>query len=238
MGTQVEDDPSGVQMPPPDPPPRRSEPVTLPWRPLIRGPMALLQVTDDGCDGGEVFRLRRDETVIGRSSGDILVPHDITMAPRHARIDRLPDGGWRLSDLGTDEGTFVRVVRSLLHRGSVIMLGSTRLAFEEGEDGVCLLVEKRSVGLPRRHMCLPPGGLIGRPGCGHAIEIDDEFVSAPHALLQHTPRGWVIENRGTSGLWVRIDGPVALSGIAQFQCGEQRFVFTPLPPRAAIPGSA
>jgi pSer/pThr/pTyr-binding forkhead associated (FHA) protein len=200
--------------------------------------MALLQATDDGCDGGEIFRLRRDETLIGRSSGDILVPHDISMAPRHARIDRLPDGGWRLSDLGSEDGTFVRVVRSILHRGSVIMVGSTRLAFEEGEDGVCLLVEKRSIGLPRRHMCLPPGGQLGRPGCGCTMEIDDEFVSPIHARFQHTPRGWIVENRGANGLWVRIDGPVALSGIAQFQCGEQRFVFTPLPPRAATPGSA
>ena len=39
---------------------------------------------------------------------------------------------------------------------------------------------------------------------------------------------WRIVNRGLNGLWVRIEAPVRLHAVAQFQCGDQRFVLEPL----------
>lgn len=214
----------------PQPPVASGAPEALPYRPIIRKPMALLLVVDDAGEGGEVVRLRGDRFVIGRTEGDLAIPHDISMAARHAQLERLSDGGWQLSDLdsGPDRGTFARATNAKLKNGKVIQLGSTRLRFESLDLTEAWLVELTAAGTGRRHECLAPSTLIGRTGGGCPISIDDPFVSPVHAELRRKPRGWKIENRGLNGLWVQIDAPVRLSVPSQFLCGEQRFVFVPL----------
>ena len=69
---------------------------------------------------------------------------------------------------------------------------------------------------------------IGRNAAECEVAIDDPFTSPRHATVHHTPRGWVVENSGANGLWVRIEAPLRLSVASQFLCGEQRFVFVPL----------
>jgi pSer/pThr/pTyr-binding forkhead associated (FHA) protein len=205
-------------------------PEALPYRPIIRRPMALLLVVDDAGEGGEVIRLRGDRFVIGRAEGDLVIPHDISMAARHAQLERLPEGCWQLSDLdsGPDRGTFARAANARLKHGKVLQLGSTRFRFESLDLTEASLVELAATGTGRRHECLAPSTLIGRTGGGCPISIDDPFVSPVHAELRRKPRGWKIENRGLNGLWVRLDAPVRLSVPSQFLCGEQRFVFVPL----------
>lgn len=199
-----------------------------PYRPRLRPPLALLHVIDDGREEGETFRLRRDETIIGRTEGDITVPNDISMSPRHALIERLADRSWQLSDAGSAGGTFARVLKAKLHDGSELLLGGTRLRFEAAAPDEAWLVELPPHESGRRHECHAPVTTIGRIGCGCQVTIDDPFVSPVHAELRATPTGWKIENRGLNGLWVRIEAPVRLSQPSQFQCGEQRFVFVPL----------
>jgi pSer/pThr/pTyr-binding forkhead associated (FHA) protein len=199
-----------------------------PFRPRLRDPLALLHVVDDGREDGEVVRLRGDRLVIGRSEGDVVVPHDISMSPRHAALERLADGGWRLLDLGSSGGTFVRVTHARLRHGGEIQLGGTRLVFQEVDLTEAWFVEVRPAGDGRRHECLAPGVTIGRGGSGVLIALSDPFVSPIHAHVRRTQRGWRIENAGLNGLWVRIDGPVAMHGPSQFLCGEQRFVLEPL----------
>jgi pSer/pThr/pTyr-binding forkhead associated (FHA) protein len=204
-------------------------PDAMPYRPRVRQPLAILHVVDDGRDDGEVVRLRGDRLVIGRTEGDVVVPHDISMSPRHAALERLAGGGWQLVDLGSAGGTFARVTRARLKNGSVLQLGATRLEFQEIDLTEAWFVEaraKKSDG--RRHECLAPGVTIGRDGSGAAIELADPFVSLLHAHVRRTQRGWRIENTGLNGLWVRIEGPVPMHGPSQFMCGEQRFVFEPL----------
>jgi len=164
--------------------------------------MALLHIVDDGREDGEVVRLRGDCFVIGRGEADIAIAHDIMMSPRHAQIDRLPEGGWRLTDLGSTSGTFVR--------------GSP-----EGGEGLSVQAIDHGPSVD-----CGVGITIGRPGCD--LELDDPFVSPVHALVHHTPRGWTIENCGLNGLWVRLERPITMRGVSQFLCGEQRFVFEPL----------
>src|SRR6202040_1954451 len=75
---------------------------TLDFRPVRRPPMAMLCLLDDGRGEGEWIRLRKDVTVIGRSEGDVVIPHDASMSGRHVAIARHADKGrfrWHVSDL-------------------------------------------------------------------------------------------------------------------------------------------
>lgn len=200
----------------------------LPYRPTLRRPMAILQIVDDGHDDGETIRVRGDSLVIGRSEGDVRIPHDISMSSSHAVIERLPEGGWQLADLGSATGTFVRVTTARLKHGAMVLIGATRLRFDVIDMTEAWLVEVPLHGQGRRHECHGPVATVGRGPEGCQIVIDDPFVSPVHARVHRTRRGWRIENVGMNGLWVRLDGPVGLSTTAQFQCGEQRFVFVPL----------
>lgn len=199
-----------------------------PYRPILRPPLALLHVVDDGRDDGETIRLRGDRVVIGRTDGDVMIDHDISMSPRHALLERSAGAGWLLSDLGSAGGTFVRVLAARLHHGSCFRIGSTRFRFDAPPDEDAGLLELVADGDAPRHPCHPPATTLGRSGCGSRITVGDRFVSPLHAELRYTTGGWRIENRGLNGLWVQIDAPVKLGQPAQFQCGEQRFVFVPL----------
>jgi pSer/pThr/pTyr-binding forkhead associated (FHA) protein len=76
----------------------------------------LSQRTTEGvsCD---VFHVRKPETVLGRESGDVVFPDDPFLSRRHASV-RASDGPARtyeLVDLGSSNGTFVRI------RGEVVL---------------------------------------------------------------------------------------------------------------------
>ena len=197
------------------------------FHPLQRRAMGLLHIVDDGRETGETIRIRDDSVVIGRSEGKVVIPHDTAMSARHARIDRLPDGSWQLSDEGSAAGTLVRAAAARLRHGSIVQLGATRLLFEVEATGSACLVEVRSNHLGRRHECAG-ATTIGRSGGAAAITIDDPFISPLHAEVHLTPRGWKMINRGLNGLWVKLETPVKMAGPSQFLCGEQRFVFEPL----------
>jgi len=193
------------------------------YRPTRRRGMALLHVVDDGREDGDVVRMRSDRLLIGRLEGDVVLPHDPAISGRHALIERLPTSGWRLTDLGSAAGTFVRVTHARLHHGSEVQLGRSRIVFRAPEGSEGLTVQTAEGG---GTVDCGIGVTIGRQGCD--LELDDPFVSAVHALVHHTPRGWTIENCGLNGLWVRLERPVTMRGVSQFLCGEQRFVFEPL----------
>lgn len=199
----------------------------LAFRPTVRGPMALLRIVDDGSEDGELVRIRRERCVIGRSDGDVVIPHDISMSPRHAAIERLGDAGWRLSDLDSAGGTFVRVTTARLRDGTMLQLGRTRLRFQAVDLTEAWLIEDRPDRPGVRHECHAPATSLGRVGCGCGIGLDDPFVSPIHATVSRSHRGWTIDNTGMNGLWVRIEAPVRLAAPSQFLCGEQRFVFMP-----------
>ncbi|NBW96067.1 MAG: FHA domain-containing protein [Planctomycetia bacterium] len=218
--------PAPPAAPAPPPPAPAAVPEAESYRPVVRRPLALLHVVDDGREDGETVRLRADRLVVGRTDGDVLIHHDISMSPRHAMLERSAEAGWTLSDLGSTGGTFVRVLAARLHDGSCIQLGASRFRLDAPPGQEACLVELRSEGEAARHPCRVPLTTIGRGGCDVAVV--DRFVSPLHAELRHTASGWRIENRGLNGLWVRIEAPVRLAAPSQFQCGEQRFVFVPL----------
>ena len=85
---------------------------TIPFRPVVRPQMAVLVVLDDGRTEGQTIRLRTDSFTIGRTEGDLTIPHDGMISRKHVTIHRRADKGrlrWVLEDLGSQNGTFVRV---------------------------------------------------------------------------------------------------------------------------------
>jgi pSer/pThr/pTyr-binding forkhead associated (FHA) protein len=120
----------------PTPPPGPAG--VVPYRPMHRPPMALLCVFHDGRDDGEVMPIRTERFVIGRSEGDLVIPHDGMMSGKHAEITRsLVRGQWRwlLADLKSTNGTYVRTAHSILQHESEFLIGGRRYRFEAPPQG-------------------------------------------------------------------------------------------------------
>jgi len=228
-------------------------PVTEPaYRPVIRPLVPRLTVLDDGEPAaGETVRLREAVTTIGRTDGQIRLPHDPLVSGRHAEIIR--EGGvrphrWLLRDLGSSNGTFVRCARTLLRPESLLLLGGRRFRFlppeAEWPGGAApagtMAVEVAALrmgGWPKLvETGQAAGGLelvlagrdltIGRPGHGNAVEIDDPLLAERHARVICDPAGrWILEALPSlNGVWAQV-AAVQLAGTCRFQIGEQRFLF-------------
>ena len=88
-----------------------------------------LHLVMEGGQPGEVYELD-DETVIGRSSGEITFPHDGFMSGRHARIVRR-GATFILTDEGSRNGTFVKINGEVeLKPGDTILVGKQLFRFE------------------------------------------------------------------------------------------------------------
>jgi pSer/pThr/pTyr-binding forkhead associated (FHA) protein len=114
--------------------------------------MAVLCILDDGSqDIGEVVRIRSPSTVIGRSEGNVIIPHDHGMSARHAEIClRVEEGHyhWYLRDLDSRNGTFIRVAQSVLKDKQELLIGSRRLRFSAGREAAPQMTADLG-GLPR-----------------------------------------------------------------------------------------
>ncbi len=95
--------------------------------------MGSLCLFDDGEDIGEILRVRANSFVIGRTDGDLLIPHDAGISSRHAEIGRRLENNeltWYLKDLKSTNGTFIRVASALLVHEQEILIGHHRFRFE------------------------------------------------------------------------------------------------------------
>jgi pSer/pThr/pTyr-binding forkhead associated (FHA) protein len=225
------------------------------FRPVQRPPMAWLVVLDDGRDTGETVRLRGARTVIGRSEGDVVIPHDSMISGQHLEIERqqAPDGyRWLLRDLGSTNGTFVRLPRFRLRHNYELILGGNRFR-------VCLpggaqvdLTESRSesgtrgwAAISREDLAVLAGPtliqldgdeevtrislsedqVIGADRDQSQLAIDDPLLDDAHARLRRKSNGkWYIEDmESVNGVWVRVERSHT-SQRCEFQLGEQRFI--------------
>lgn len=83
----------------------------------------LVQILEGGILG-EAFPLKEGENLVGRVSGDIVFPHDRYVSARHASIGVGPEGV-RLRDLGSSNGTFVRLTQpTALEAGDLLLMGN------------------------------------------------------------------------------------------------------------------
>jgi pSer/pThr/pTyr-binding forkhead associated (FHA) protein len=221
-------------------------------RPRERPPMAVLCILDDGRTDGEKVRLRGERYVLGRTEGDVVIPHDGMMSGRHAELLRQKTSAgyrWVLNDLGSTNGTFVRVGKSLLHNQAEFLVGRGRYRFDAGAaaapaDAVAQLgttvawggssasilpslVEITPAGLGQRVALAAAEVWIGRDALAcQVVRADDLTVNARHARLHRDARGqWHVENnKSLNGLWLRVE-QMQLADHCQFRLGEQWFVF-------------
>jgi pSer/pThr/pTyr-binding forkhead associated (FHA) protein len=110
---------------------------TTSYRPTLRPSMALLYVLDDGDDSGEMVRVRASSFLIGRTEGNLLIPHDGGVSGRHAEISRRFENGehcWYLKDLQSTNGTFVRASTVILNDEQEVLIGGGRFRFEVPES--------------------------------------------------------------------------------------------------------
>ncbi len=78
----------------------------------------------------DVWHVARAELVLGREEGDVTFPDDEFMSRRHAAVRRAGEGT-RLEDLGSSNGTFIRIRGDrALKNGDVLRLGDQLLRFE------------------------------------------------------------------------------------------------------------
>jgi len=95
----------------------------------LAAPRGRLHLVMEGGQQGEVFDLG-DDTVIGRSQGDITFPHDGFMSGRHARIERR-GSSYVLTDAGSRNGTFIKIKGEVeLQPGDMILIGKQLFRFE------------------------------------------------------------------------------------------------------------
>jgi pSer/pThr/pTyr-binding forkhead associated (FHA) protein len=97
---------------------------SVPWGSPDRGYELRLSQLLEGGGVGEVFPLKKGENLIGRETGDVTFPFDRYVSGRHARIDVI-EGRITLTDLGSSNGTFIRITGPLvLEPGDQLLIGA------------------------------------------------------------------------------------------------------------------
>jgi len=229
------------------------------YRPVLRPPTARLCILDDGSrDDGEWVRLRAERVVIGRTEGQVRVEHDGLMSSKHAELirDRTPAGyRWTLADLGSTNGTFVRVSKTEVRHKNEFVVGSGRYRFECPESpceatvtalpadraggtlnwqgapltsrspSVVELMKGEHVG--QRVMLTEDEYWIGRDASCCRIPRSDDHLAAPlHARLYRDDHGrWHVESRRSLNGVWLRVDRIHMATSCQFQLGEQRFQF-------------
>jgi pSer/pThr/pTyr-binding forkhead associated (FHA) protein len=227
---------------------------TSPFRPQFRPPIAALCIIDDVGDEGEWIRIRADQFAIGRTEGDLLIPHDNMISGRHAELTRKSEKGrvvWYLTDLQSTNGTYVRVVRALLKHNQQMLIGGRRYRFDAalpGDPAATAAEAKKGTRdwqapapAARQHPCLveltPRGegqrypladadNWIGRVAgqCSIVLE-NDPMVDPRHARIFRDSQGrWYIENNQSLNGTWIRVTRVPFLSPGQFQLGEQRFL--------------
>lgn len=200
--------------------------------PLRRAPAARFRLAAVRTDGlpGSTFPLDKGEVVCGRTEGDIRIPDDPTVSPRHARFVQ-SGGTLRVEDLGSVNGTYLRIREPRrLAPGQEIRIGHQLLRLEPlarppaAEERGVRPWGTRDPGYRFRLSQLLEGGGLGeifplREGengigrdAGEVTFPGDLFVSARHARIDVAGNEVTLADAGSSnGTFVKIAGGADLS---------------------------
>lgn len=237
---------------PPPPPVRREGPGAAgvgepPWAaPAAAAPARLIVVAQDGSPGRD-YPLGPTQTDIGRTEGTILLPNDPYVSPRHARISRR-DGRFRIRDLGSTNGVFVRLrAPAKLHSGDLVLIGLEVLRFElvnaaekglgPAEDGdtqvfgspmlprYARLCQRTVEGVTRDVYYIAKDELVVGREAGDVVFTTDPFMSRRHAAFTRERDGsFTLKDLGSSnGTYLAIRDEVALTDGDHVRVGQHLF---------------
>jgi len=209
----------------------------------------LVTILKDG-ERGQVFPLLEGVTDIGREEGNILIPDDPYISPRHARIIKR-DGRYYIQDLMSLNGIYFQIREPVgLNHGDYILIGTQLLKFEildEVERGlgpakhygtylfgtpmkkwVARLLQMTTEGIPRNvYYLYGKETIIGRE-TGNIVFPDDPYVSKRHARIIHDSAShkFIIEDLGSSnGTNIRFRGEREIVHGDIFRIGHHLFKF-------------
>lgn len=213
------------------------------------GGARLVAILKDGSEG-QTYPLSQEPTEIGRKEGNILLPDDPYLSPRHARLTS-QGGRYFLKDLTSTNGIFVRIrEKCRLHHGDILLVGQQVLRFDVLEEA------ERGLGPASQHGTLvfgtPEGSciarlcqlttegvvrdvyhlrrqevVIGREGPDFVFP-DDPFMSRRHARISYdgSNRSFILEDLGSfNGTSLRFRGERELQSGDQFRVGNHLFLF-------------
>ncbi|MBX3274776.1 MAG: FHA domain-containing protein [Sandaracinaceae bacterium] len=94
-------------------------------------PFRVVQILEGGADG-MVYCARENSVQIGREGSDMNFPEDVFMSGTHAKVELAANGAFSLVDLGSRNGTYVRIdgERELGH-GDYLFVGHQLLRVEQ-----------------------------------------------------------------------------------------------------------
>jgi len=236
---------------PPEPAAELAAPPPIPVAPAAdrqrRGQIVLIR--EDGSDG-DTFPLFEDQTIIGRTSGDVNFPADAFLGDQHM-VFQYDEQGLSIIPLDTVNGVFRRIVEQTeLQSGDSFRIGQELLRFELITDlpGEPARDEEGTLGLGSP---LPPdtwGRLAqltetGQPGNSYLLSGQevfmgrergdilfphDGYVSGSHAVIARANNRYFLNDLGSSnGTYVRIKRPMRLAHNDLILAGHELFRVEP-----------
>ena len=213
----------------------------------LRGQVVVIQ--RDGSEG-RVYPLEGPQTDVGSREGDILLPEDPYLSPRHARIERRSDA-FVLVDLGSTNGVYLRLREPVeLTDGTMFLIGQQVLRFQvlpEAErrvgpakqQGVMLfgtpemprlarIAQYTTEGLERDVYYLYRDETVFGREQADIVFPEDPFVSRRHAAItmDRERMRFALRDLGSSnGTSIRCYGERALAHGDQFRLGRHLFRF-------------
>jgi pSer/pThr/pTyr-binding forkhead associated (FHA) protein len=231
-----------LPLPPPAAPTGRFAPAALPV-----APARLVVIAQDGSPGRD-YPLVADHTDIGRDEGNILLPNDPYVSPRHARIQRR-GGRHFVQDLDSVNGIFVRLrAPAKLEHGDLVLMGLEVLRFEvvsaadkgygpatDRETQVfgspaaprfARLSQRTMEGVTRdTYFLTRDETVIGRES-GDIVFTGDPFMSRRHSAISRDPEsgGFSVRDLGSSnGTYLKIRGEHEITDGDHIRIGQHLF---------------
>ena len=220
----------------------------------------LVTILKDGSEG-PVHRIGAAVTDLGRFEGNITLPDDPYLSPRHARIQKRGERHF-LRDLGSVNGIYYRIREPVdLQHGDVVLVGQQVLRLELLGDGevslgpvmnygvmlfgtpeqprLARLVQLTSEGIPRDVFHLyRDETVIGRES-GDVVFTDDVFLSRRHVAFKvdRNQRRVQVRDLGSSnGTLVLFRGEREIADGDVFRIGHHLFRFDATP-RSSVAGA-
>jgi pSer/pThr/pTyr-binding forkhead associated (FHA) protein len=205
------------------------------------GPRVSL-IRQDGKPGA-VYSLAGGNLVSGRASGEVPLPDDPSIAPRHAQFST-QNGRVSVEDLGSVSGTFLRLrAPLLLTPGDEIRIGRQLLRLEPFPKATQLASSSTTWGSPDRGYTLRLTQILDGGGVGEVYPLKsgenlvgresgditfpfDRYVSGRHARLDVQEGRATLSDLGSSnGTFYRISKSTVLQTGDQLLIGLQLIRF-------------